>query len=101
MTSRATLLRRRMSATVKLAKEMDEPSDIRKPSAECQFRGLPGESWLHERVRGGAQGEQSVHDVRPTSTPTSPIPFRAACADDQASADHRETVQVQKRFLAE
>ena len=36
-----------MSATVKLAKEIDEP-DFGEPSAECQFRGLPGESWLHD-----------------------------------------------------
>ena len=35
-----------------------------------------------------------MHDVRPPSTAASPMPVRAACAADQASAGHRETVQV-------
>ena len=38
--------------------------------------------------------KSSVHDVRPPSTATSPKPVRAACGADQASAGHRETVQV-------
>ena len=37
-----------MSASVKLAKEIDEP-DIGQPSAECQFRGLPGASWSYDK----------------------------------------------------
>ena len=36
-----------MSAVVKLAKAICELYDIGQPTAECQFRGLPGESWLH------------------------------------------------------
>ena len=39
-----------MSAMVKLAKAMCEPYDIGQPIAECQFRGLPGESWLHDEA---------------------------------------------------
>ena len=39
-----------MSAMVKLAKAMCEPYDIGQPTAECQFRGLPGESWLHDEA---------------------------------------------------
>ena len=49
VTSRATFLsdvdEETMSATVKLAKEIDEP-DIGQTSAECQFRGLPGPLFL-------------------------------------------------------
>ena len=38
-----------MSALV-LAKEIDEP-DIDQPTEECQFRALPGESWLHDEAK--------------------------------------------------
>ena len=37
----------------------------------------------------------------PTSTTASRMPVRAACTDDRASAGHRETVQIQRKFLAE
>ena len=46
MTSRATLLRRRCQ----LAKAICEPYDIGQPTAKCQFRGPPGESWLHDEA---------------------------------------------------
>ena len=39
-----------MSAMVKLAKAICEPCDIGQPTAECQFRVLPGESSLHDEA---------------------------------------------------
>ena len=39
-----------MSAMVKLVMAICEPSDIGQPIAECQFRGFPGESWLHDEA---------------------------------------------------
>ena len=45
--------------------------------------------------------KSSVHDVRTTPTTASLMQVRAACTDDRASAAHRETVQIQKKFLAE
>ena len=39
-----------MSAMVKPVKAICEPYDVGQPTAECQFRGLPGESWFHDEA---------------------------------------------------
>ena len=70
---------------------------IRRASACCQRGGFASLVFaslsFSVRCQQGVS-KSSVHDVRPPSTATSPMPLLAACAADQARAGHRETVQV-------
>ena len=106
-----------MSVTVKLAMEIEEP-DINSKTCGMPIFVLPGKGWLHDEKtvlevtlecresgltgcsteRAVVRKERSAMGVRPPSSKaTSPLPVRADCADDQASADHRETVLIQEK----
>ena len=49
-----------MSAMVKLAKAICEPYDTGQPTAECQFRGPPGEKLVTRRDSGPCRAEQKT-----------------------------------------